>query len=258
MASASTESSSASAGFESNAVGAAIKRASKTIRPKPKKIKPDSLSQVSGPTDGTGTGTGTEPLCESQGGEVYKEPASELESDPKPTYCDPELFVKRQIRRTVSLPFYKITKGIVVAQLLRNELAKMVEGRCSIEGYICPDTVAISSYSCGTLAGANIHFDIIADCLICYPDENSVITCVAKTITQAGVRAGAKDLERGKVSPIEVFLSRDMHASSRDLFSRIEENDILTVKIIGRRFVLHDTHITIIAMLLDVKKEYKV
>jgi hypothetical protein len=94
--------------------------------------------------------------------------------------------------------------------------------------------------------------------LICYPDENAVITCVAKTITQAGVRSGAKDLERGKVSPIEVFLSRDMHASSRELFSRIEENDILTVRIIGRRFVLHDTHITIVAMLLDVKKEYKV
>jgi hypothetical protein len=254
MASASTESASASAsdGFESNAVGTSIKRPSKTIRPKPKKVKPDSLSQVSGPT----YGTETEPLCQNAGIQVYKGQAPETE--PESTYCDPKLFVKRQIRRTVSLPFYKITKGIVIAQLLRNELAKMVEGRCSIEGYICPDTVAISSYSCGTLAAANIHFDIIADCLICYPDENSVITCVAKTITQAGVRAGAKDLERGKVSPIEVFLSRDMHASSRDLFSRIEENDILTVKIIGRRFVLHDTHITIIAMLLDVKKEYKV
>lgn len=254
-------SASASDGFESNAVGTSIKRPSKTIRPKPKKVKPDSLSQVSGPTDGIETETETafgtgEAVCQNAGIQVYKEQAPETE--PEFTYCDPELFVKRQIRRTVSLPFYKITKGIVIAQLLRNELAKMVEGRCSIEGYICPDTVAISSYSCGTLAGANIHFDIIADCLICYPDENSVITCVAKTITLAGVRAGAKDLERGKVSPIEVFLSRDMHASSRDLFSRIEENDILTVKIIGRRFVLHDTHITIIAMLLDVKKEYKV
>jgi len=254
-------SASASSGFESNTVGAAIKRPSKTIRPKPKKVKPDSLSQVSGPTDGIEPETETafgigEAVCQTNGIQVYKEQVPETE--PESTYCDPELFVKRQIRRTVSLPFYKITKGIVIAQLLRNELAKMVEGRCSIEGYICPDTVAISSYSCGTLAGANIHFDIIADCLICYPDENSVITCVAKTITQAGVRAGAKDLERGKVSPIEVFLSRDMHASSRDLFSRIEENDILTVKIIGRRFVLHDTHITIIAMLLDVKKEYKV
>jgi hypothetical protein len=78
---------------------------------------------------------------------------------------------------------------------------------------------------------------------------------VAKTITQAGIRAGARSLEDGHVSPIEVFLSRDMHSSSRDLFSRIEEADILTVKIIGRRFVLHDTHVTIIAMVLDVEKQ---
>jgi len=166
-------------------------------------------------------------------------------------YCDPELFVKCQIRRKLSLPFYKITKDIVLAQILRIELAKLVEGRCSVEGYICPNSISISSYSCGTLAGSNIQFDIVADCLICHPDENTVIKCVAKTITQAGIRAGARFLQKGNVSPIEVFLSRDMHAasSSRDLFSRIEENDVLTVKIIGRRFVLHDTHVTIIAML---------
>ena len=164
-------------------------------------------------------------------------------------YCDPELFVKCQIRRKLSLPFYKITKDVIIAQLLKTELAKLVEGRCSVEGYICPDSITISSYSCGTLAGSNIQFDIIADCLICHPDENTVIKCVAKTITQAGIRAGARFLQKGNVSPIEVFLSRDMHVCSRDLFSRIQENDVLTVKIIGRRFVLHDTHVTIIAML---------
>lgn len=163
--------------------------------------------------------------------------------------CNPELFVKCQIRRKLSLPFYKITKDVIIAQLLKTELAKLVEGRCSVEGYICPNSITISSYSCGTLAGSNIHFDIIADCLICHPDENTVIKCVAKTITQAGIRAGARFLQKGNVSPIEVFLSRDMHVCSRDLFSRIQENDVLTVKIIGRRFVLHDTHVTIIAML---------
>ena len=63
-------------------------------------------------------------------------------------YCDPELFVKRQIRRTLSLPFYKITKDVIIAQLLRIELAKLVEGRCSVEGYICPTSISISSYSC--------------------------------------------------------------------------------------------------------------
>lgn len=174
------------------------------------------------------------------------------EQEEKP-YCDPELFIQCKIRRRVSVPFYRIMNSGSMAHLLRSELAKMVEGRCSIEGYICPNSVAISSYSCGTLAAANVHFDIVADCMICYPDENTVIKCIAKTITHAGIRAGARYLEKGKVSPIEVFLSRDMHASSRDLFSRIEENDILTVKIIGRRFVLHDTHVTIIALLLEAE-----
>lgn len=226
----------------------------KTIRPKPKpkgpKMKPEDESVAAAAAPET-------IVPETIVTDAYAATASDTETETaveqkEPVYCDPELFVKRQIRRTISIPFYKLGKGVVVAQLLRTELAKIVEGRCSIEGYICPNSVAISSYSCGTLAGSSIHFDIIAECLICFPDENTVIKCVAKTITQAGIRAGAKDLERGKVSPIEVFLSRDMHASSRDLFSRIEENDILTVKIIGRRFVLHDTHVTIVALLLSV------
>ena len=169
-------------------------------------------------------------------------------------YCDPELFVQRQIKRTITVPFYKITKNTNVQQLLKSELAKSVEGQCSIEGYICPNSISICSHSCGTLAAANILFDVTANCLICFPDENTSIKCVAKTITQAGIRAGARFLEQCHVSPIEVFLSRDMHLSSRELFSRIEEGDILTVKIIGRRFVLHDTHITIIAMLMDAEK----
>jgi hypothetical protein len=179
---------------------------------------------------------------------IVAEPVVEEDVTP---YCDLSLFVKRRINRRLSIPFYKLNKSVNITQLLRSELAKSVEGRCSVEGYISPNSVTIRSHSCGTLAAANINFDITADCLICFPDEHTVITCVAKTITQAGIRAGARDLQHGHVSPIEVFLSRDMNSNMRELFSRIEENDILTVEIIGRRFVLHDTHVTIIAMLLD-------
>jgi len=171
----------------------------------------------------------------------------------KQQYCDPSLFTHQQVNRKLTVPFYKIKHGVDVKQLLTTELAKQLEGRCSIEGYICPYSISISSHSCGTLAGANIVFDIIADCLICFPDEHSVIKCVARTITQAGIRAGAMDLLPGRISPIEVFLSRDMNIKKNELFTRIEENDILTVEIIGRRFVLHDTHVTVIAMLIDAE-----
>ena len=174
-----------------------------------------------------------------------------VETEDITPYCDPELFVKQRIRRTLSIPFYKINKSMNITQLLRSQLAQHVEGRCSVEGYISPNSISICSHSCGTLAAGNINFDITADCLICFPDEHKVIKCIAKTITQAGIRAGARYLQHGNVSPIEVFLSRDMNSQMRELFSRIEENDVLTVEIIGRRFVLHDTHVTIIAMLLD-------
>ena len=188
--------------------------------------------------------------------EPVPEPAPEPAPEPVPEepvvehYCDPTLFNKQRIKRKLTIPFYKITRGVNVTKLLATELAKQLEGYCSIEGYICPYSVSIYTHSCGTLAAANIVFDIVADCLICFPDERTVIKCVAKTITQAGIRAGATQLIPGRISPIEVFLSRDMN-NNNELFPRIEENDILTVEIIGRRYVLHDTHVTIIAMLLD-------
>ena len=187
---------------------------------------------------------------------VPEEPVAEPVPEPVPEeplvehYCDPTLFNKQRIKRKLTIPFYKITRGVNVTKLLATELAKQLEGYCSIEGYICPYSVSIYTHSCGTLAAANIVFDIVADCLICFPDERTVIKCVAKTITQAGIRAGATQLIPGRISPIEVFLSRDMN-NNNELFPRIEENDILTVEIIGRRYVLHDTHVTIIAMLLD-------
>lgn len=212
----------------------------RTIRPKSKKTAPAPEPEP--------TVEFIEPVPIPALAVIITEPVVEEDVTP---YCDLSLFVKRRINRRLSIPFYKLNKSVNITQLLRTELAKNVEGRCSVEGYISPNSVTIRSHSCGTLAAANINFDITADCLICFPDEHTVITCVAKTITQAGIRAGARDLQHGHVSPIEVFLSRDMNLNMRELFSRIEENDILTVEIIGRRFVLHDTHVTIIAMLLD-------
>jgi hypothetical protein len=223
----------------------------KMIRPKSKKKTPE-IEVVSLYIGNDTTEPEPEPDTELEANAVAS--ASSTDNDEAhihDPYCDQELFVKRQIKRTITVPFYKITKAVNITQLLRSELAKSVEGRCSVEGYISPNSISICSHSCGTLSAANIHFDVTADCLVCFPDEHTVIKCVAKTITLAGIRAGARYLQPGHVSPIEVFLSRDMNTQTRELFSRIEENDILTVEIIGRRFVLHDTHVTIIAMLLD-------
>ena len=170
------------------------------------------------------------------------------------SYCDESLFHKAQIKRIITVPFYKISHlNKDIKSLLHDEMAARYEGKCSMEGYVCPGSISIFKYSCGTLSAGNIRYDVVADCLVCLPDEHTQIKCIAKTITQAGIRGIATKLQVGSVSPIEVFLSRDMNIRNNELFCRVEEGDILTVEIIGRRFVLNDTHVTIIALLLHAE-----
>jgi hypothetical protein len=173
-------------------------------------------------------------------------------------YCDIALFTKTKIHRSITVPFHIIARSSKIIDVLNKEMSNMLEGKCSIEGYVCPGTTQIIQHSCGRLNGGNVIFDVDLNCLICLPNEQTKISCVAKTITQAGIRAVAKGLQPGSTSPIEVFLSRDMnmHSSSAEQFVLVKEGDILLVEIIGRRFVLNDTHVTIIALLHRIDVVY--
>jgi hypothetical protein len=195
-----------------------------------------------------------EPEPEPEPAPLIPPPIPEVIPPRNKLFCDENLFYKAQIKRTITVPFYKVSLSKHdIKGLLHEEMISRYEGKCSIEGYICPGSISIFRYSCGTLSAGNVGYDVIADCLVCLPDEHTQIKCMAKTITQAGIRGIATQLQVGCVSPIEVFLSRDMNIKNNSLFSRVEEGDILTVEIIGRRFVLNDTHVTIIAMLLNVE-----
>lgn len=167
-------------------------------------------------------------------------------------YCDPTLFSQKTINRSITIPFHKIARSTNISEVLKREMSVMLEGKCSIEGYVCPGSIIIIQNSCGRLNGGNVIFDVTLSCLICLPNEQQMISCVVKTITQAGIRAVAKGLQPGSISPIEVFLSRDMNMNVKHIteyFMRVKECDTIVVEIIGRRFVLNDTHVTIIGIL---------
>ena len=102
------------------------------IRPKKKKIEP----------------TATEPEPEPVK-EPMEEPAPPAPApEPTSSYCDTALFTQQQIKRRLVIPFYRIKQHVDVKQLLVKELANQLEGRCSIEGYIIPNSiVAVSPLS---------------------------------------------------------------------------------------------------------------
>ena len=81
------------------------------------------------------------------------------------------------------------------------------EGKCTNDGYIKRETIKIITYSSGIIIDKNIKFNIVFECMICYPVEGMKIQCIIKNITKAGLRCMLEDDN----SPLIIFVARDHH-----------------------------------------------
>ena len=164
------------------------------------------------------------------------------------------IYSKQMLSRPVYLSIINI--GHNLKETLIQAIANKVEGKCQIEGYIKPGTCNIITYSSGNIKGDKVTFQIVFECMVCIPVEGMLMSCVAKNITKAGIRAEINETP----SPVVIFIARDHHHTNKQ-FSKIKENDTIIVKVIGQRFELNDTYVSVIAELVDdifPKKKIKV
>jgi hypothetical protein len=140
-----------------------------------------------------------------------------------------------------------------ILALLQTTLINCIEGRCIAEGFIKPDTVRIVDFKCGKIVAKNVQFNLVIECEVCNPAENSIITCIAKNITQAGIRAISSD----EYLPVVVYISKDysLLTQNNSYYNTIKEGDKIRVKVIGKRFEMNDKFIQIVGDLVSPKKE---
>ena len=169
----------------------------------------------------------------------------------KQNITDTYLYSKSLITRSVKLNITSIGKNIneTLLQKLRDEC----EGRCVVEGYIKPKSCLIKSYSSGLLKSSYVMYEVMFECLTCFPVEGMLINCTAINITKAGIRAEITTVE--KPSPAIVFITRD-HNYNIDEFSQIKEGDVFVARVIGQRFELNDKFVSVIAKLKTKTKEH--
>ncbi len=120
------------------------------------------------------------------------------------------------------------------------------EGKCTNDGYIKRNTIKIITYSSGIVINNSIKFNIVFECMICYPVEGMKIQCIIKNITKAGLRCILDDDN----NPLIIFVARDHHYINSE-FNNLKEQDKINVKIIGQRFELNDPHICVISEFID-------
>lgn len=155
------------------------------------------------------------------------------------------IYSRSLLTKTINVSILMIGKNI--RETIQEIITNHFEGKCLVEGYIKKGSTKIITYSSGLIErGTNISFEVVFECEICFPVEGILLSCVAKNITKAGIRA---ESATETPSPVVIFIARDHHFSNK-LFSEIKEDDIFNVKVIGQRFELNDKYISIIAELV--------
>jgi DNA-directed RNA polymerase subunit E'/Rpb7 len=152
------------------------------------------------------------------------------------------------INRKIVLPITSIGKNL--QEVVEENIKANFEGKCVVEGYIKPNSCKIITHSSGIIQrGNHISFEAVFECDVCFPIEGMIISCVAKNITKAGIRAeSATDVP----SPVVVFIAKDHHFNV-PYFAEIQEGDKISVRVIGQRFELNDKYISIIGELIKEK-----
>jgi len=171
---------------------------------------------------------------------------------PPAEFSDSALYHSTVVHRKLCIPFSSITNFKCIEEHMLHVVSGEIEGRCIPEGYVKQGSCGIRSYSVGTFSAGNIRFDLEVDCMLCCPKEGATMVCIAKTVTQAGIRAHARTKES---TPMVIYISREMHdaacASTRMLsMDSIKPGDAIQIRVVGRRFELNDKQVSIIGELV--------
>ena len=165
-----------------------------------------------------------------------------------------EVYSKALLTKEIAISMKAVVKDL--KSKLERKIKQLTEGKCIPEGYVKPQSIKILTYSSGRLTeGDNIYFEVVYECDICLPVEGMLMEAVTKNVTKAGIRA---EIIREDIteSPVVIFLARDHHYNM-DYFSTIKENDSIKIRVIGIRYELNDKYISVIAELIEPKKQKK-
>ena len=148
---------------------------------------------------------------------------------------------------TQRIPLSIVNVGNNIKQSLEKKIAFQIEGKCIVEGYVKPGSCRVVSYSSGELSDSNVIFEVVTECQVCLPVEGMHIRCVVKNITES---AGIKAETAEDPSPVVIYIARDHHFDNSK-FNKVKVGDTIMARVIGQRFELNDSYVSVIAELIE-------
>lgn len=152
------------------------------------------------------------------------------------------IFHKELIQEKINITFDMIGRNLKL--YFEDYATNKIEGKCRNEGFIKQGTSKIINYSSGLLNSNDVIYDVTYEVDVCTPYEGMIINCIIKNINKIGIRA----LYSNENNPIMAFISREHNQGK--VFDDYNEEDVISIKILGHRYELNDDFITIIGEII--------
>jgi DNA-directed RNA polymerase subunit E'/Rpb7 len=152
------------------------------------------------------------------------------------------LFERRELSKKVHINSKSLQRNIqssILAQLRMN-----VEGKCSPEGFIQPNSVTIVDYSLGrtNYIKGGVDYDVRFQADICMPHSGQRFKASVVVRSKVGIHA--------ETPPLKVLVPRDLHIGNEE-FESVKVDEEIEFEVIGSQFKQQDKEIVIVARLLS-------
>ena len=163
------------------------------------------------------------------------------------------IYTKQIINEKITLKYSDVNSNL--ENNIIEQLKTKIEGKCIIHGYVKTNSIKLITYSCGELFSDSIIFDLVIECLISCPYESMILECKVVSNTKVGLKCNIINKGDDIINTYLIYVARD-HNYNNTKFSNIAVDDIIYTRVIGHRFELNDTFISVIAELVneDFKK----
>ncbi len=157
-----------------------------------------------------------------------------------------DVYIRSLLVENVKLPANKINKQY--KEVIMQELRNKVEGKCTKHGYIKQNSIEISSMLSGHVEMASLNGNMVfavkfyAD--VCNPVIGSVIKCTVSNINNFGILAEVKPI-------LEIIIAKNSVGIKSEInLDEVQIGDQVYVEVVGKKFELGDTRISIIGRII--------
>ena len=156
-----------------------------------------------------------------------------------------DLFIKTLINVKENIDPKDIKNKQDIDEKLLSKIIKRLGNKCSNYGYIEKQSIKLLDRNVAEIIGRHFNgklsYNVKLEVNVCSPSKNDIVTCKVIAKNKIGILC--------QNDPLVIILSKDVHMKNVQ-FNAINENDMITVKILDYKYNYSDDQIQVVATLV--------